>query len=69
MAIYLTKDGDTLDYICWKFYGKEAGAVEYVLEANAGLSAFGPIYEAGMTIDLPDLPPAEDTETTLSLWD
>lgn len=38
MAKYLTKDDDMLDAICAKHYGRTAGAVEAVLEANPGLA-------------------------------
>ncbi len=55
MAKYLTKNGDTLDYICWKHYGQQSGAVEQVLEANPGLADAGTILTAGTVIELPDL--------------
>ncbi len=68
MARYMTRDGDTLDRICWRHYGRQADAVEAVLEANRGLSARGPVLAAGLVIDLPDLaePAAEET---VRLWD
>jgi phage tail protein X len=28
--------GDTVDAICWRYYGRTAGTVEAVLEANTG---------------------------------
>lgn len=66
--VYICRDGDTLDWICWKRYGRQAGAVEAVLEANAGLGDRGPVYSAGFKIVLPDLPAAA-TETVIRLWD
>ena len=39
---YRTKEGDMLDWICWKHYGQESGTVELVLTANPGLAANGP---------------------------
>ena len=66
---YRTRDGDSLDAVCWKHYGRQAGAVEAVLEANPGLSEVSPILPAGFVIGLPDLPqPAREIET-ISLWD
>lgn len=68
MARYLTKNGDTLDYICWKHYGQQSGAVEQVLEANPGLADAGTILTAGTVIELPDLT-VTTKSNTISLWD
>jgi len=68
-AVYRTQEGDTLDRICWKFYGKQSGAVEHVLEANHGLAGKGPIFEAGIALILPDLPQDLEPDTAFSLWD
>ena len=68
MTIYRTSDGDTLDWICWKYYGRSSGAVEAVLEANSGLAARGPVYDAGLNIKLPDLPTAPQRQL-IRLWD
>lgn len=67
MATYVTRDGDMLDWICWRHYGRSAAAVEAVLEANPGLADLGPVYAAGLTITLPDPPPAAEVET-VRLW-
>ena len=69
MAKYLTKSGDTLDWICWRHYGNSLpGATEAVLAANYGLADKGPVFAAGIEIELPDL---QDTTETASvrLWD
>lgn len=68
MTIYRTKDGDTLDYICWKFYDQQSGAVEAVLEANPNLSELGPVYSAGLRITLPKLE-AKNKAVEVRLWD
>ncbi len=68
MQQYLTRDGDTLDWICRKQYGREAGAVEAVLEANPGLAALGPVYDAGVRVELPSLPEAP-AQSAVRLWD
>lgn len=52
---YITQDGDTVDYICFKIYGRTDGTVETVLSANPGLAALGAVLDAGVTIQLPDL--------------
>lgn len=64
---YTTKDGDMLDDICWRHYGRsDAGPA--VLEANRGLADLGPVYAAGIVILLPDLPETSTT-ATIKLWD
>jgi len=68
MQTYRTRDGDMLDWICFKYYGRTAGAVEAVLEANAGLADLGPVYAAGVLIALPALADTR-TETVVRLWD
>lgn len=68
MASYTTKQGDTLDWICWKHYGRQSGAVEAVLEANPGLAGAGTVLAAGKVIVLPDLP-SPGVRDTVKLWD
>lgn len=66
MITYITKDGDVLDAICFKYYGTTNGAVEKVLESNRHLSELGSIFNANVKIVLPDLP-KEETES-VKLW-
>ena len=42
MTTYRTSEGDIIDAVCRRHYGREAGAVEAVLEANPGLADLGP---------------------------
>jgi phage tail protein X len=65
---YRSKDGDMVDAICWRYYGRTAGAVEAVLDANPGLADRGPVLDAGVVIELPDLPEPEPDQG-VSLWD
>ena len=68
IAVYTTRDGDMLDWICWRHYGRTDGTVEAVLEANPGLADLGPVLPLGTEVLLPDLP--DPTETPLvRLWD
>lgn len=64
----LSMAGDTVDEICWREYGRTAGTVEAVLNANPGLAAVGLLLPAGITIHLPEFAPATVAETT-RLWD
>lgn len=67
---YLTRQGDILDDVVFRFYGDtERRIVETVLEANRGLADHGPILPAGLTITLPDRNPEPPAETLTRLWD
>jgi phage tail protein X len=69
MTIYTTRDGDTADYIAFKFYGSLAGqAVEQLLEANPGLADYGPILPGGLQVNLPKLAAASKVKG-VALWD
>lgn len=57
--VYLSKEGDTAAYICWKVYGKTEGVVEQLLNANHGLAALGPILPIGTEVKLPEVTPPE----------
>lgn len=58
-----------IDDVCRRFYGRDAGAVEAVLEANPGLAEQGPVLPAGTEVHLPDLPRPLETIETVDLWD
>ena len=60
--------GDTLDALCVRYYGRTEGVVEAVLQANPGLSELGVILPHGTAIDLPDVETSPTVET-LNLWD
>lgn len=69
-STYITKDGETLDYICWKVYGRTEGVLEQVLDNNSGLASLGPIYSAGTKIELPLVAELEETapKSVSILW-
>lgn len=64
----ITHQGETLDALCHRHYGRTAGVVEAVLQANRGLAELGPILPHGTAVELPDLPPPP-TATLIQLWD
>ena len=66
-ATYRTIEGDVLDAICFRHYGRQAGAVEAVLQANPGLAEYGPVLPADVTIELPELT-TEEPADTVRLW-
>lgn len=53
--IHITKDGETVDFICWLIYGQNEGIVEQVLEANPHLSGQPAVLNAGIKINLPTI--------------
>lgn len=69
MTQYITSQGDTADYIAWKFYGNQnPGTVETLIDANKGLSDYGPELPGGLIITLPEIVvPA--TTPGVRLWD
>ncbi|HEY2452309.1 MAG TPA: tail protein X [Scandinavium sp.] len=60
--------GDTLDALCVRYYGRTESVVEAVLQANPGLSELGVILPHGTAIDLPDVDTSPTAES-LNLWD
>ncbi|MCM0751497.1 hypothetical protein DEA98_09830 [Brucella pseudogrignonensis] len=51
--VYITIDGDVVDAIAYKYYGKHGKNTEALLEANPDLFAYGPVLPAGLRIVLP----------------
>ncbi|PWC81242.1 tail protein X [Azospirillum sp. TSH64] len=68
MATYRTSDGDEVDWICWRHYGRTAGTVEAVLAANPDLADHGPKLPGGLLIELPELAEPE-RQRLIRLWD
>ena len=62
----LTRDGDMLDDIVWRHYGRH-DVVPAVLEANQDLSLQGPVLPAGMILVLPDIHAPADAPV-IRLW-
>lgn len=53
MTTYISKDGDQIDDIAYRYYNGLPGAYEAVLKANRGLSALPHPLKAGVKIHLP----------------
>jgi phage tail protein X len=67
MNSYTTKQGETVDQVCQRHYGKTAGVTEEVLRVNQGLAAKGAILPMGTVIKLPRMP-ATKTIKLQPLW-
>lgn len=64
-----TLQNDTVDALCWRHYGRTAGVVEAVLDANPGLADHGPQLPTGLLVTLPDLQTPAPTRAMVNLWD
>ena len=69
MATVITNQGDTVDAICWRYYGRTAGVTEAVLDANPGLADLGPVIPHGTAVTLPDAAPQAEQRQVVNLWD
>lgn len=61
--------GDTVDLVVYRHYGKTRGLVEPVLDANPGLAGLGAILPLGTVLTLPVEEPEQDTTKFVRLWD
>ena len=69
MQQYRTRDNETLDLICYNYYGTSQSYVENTLVANLGLADYGPILPGGVIINMPDITEVDTTNTTINIWD
>lgn len=60
--------GDTVDALCWRHYGRTQGVTEQVLQSNPGLAEHGPFLPHGLQVELPDIA-TTTTVQTVQLWD
>jgi phage tail protein X len=63
------QQGDTVDAICWRIYGRTASVTEAVLVANPGLADLGPVLPHGTLVTLPDTAPQAQALQMVNLWD
>jgi len=69
MIRYVTRQGDVLDLVCYRHYGRRSGVVERVLDHNRDLAGLGPILPIGTVIILPTIPLEATPAATIKLWD
>lgn len=65
----ISLQGDTVDLVCWRVYGRTHGAVEAVFAANPGLADYGVVLPLGTVIEMPELAHASSTKPLLQLFD
>lgn len=63
-----TNQNDTVDALCWRFYGRTAGVTEAVLKANPGLADHGPILPLGLVVNMPEAQPTAPQRQMVQLW-
>ncbi|CAG9221247.1 tail protein X [Burkholderia glumae] len=63
------RQGETIDAMCWRHYGRTDGTVEAVLEANANLADRGIVLPLGTEVDMPDIETVDVTAPLLQLFD
>ncbi|CAB5653322.1 Phage Tail Protein X [Pseudomonas putida] len=64
-----TQQNDTVDALCWRHYGRTAGVVEAVLDANPGLADRGAVLQAGVLVNLPEIHTSAPERQMVNLWE
>ncbi|MDR3429027.1 tail protein X [Silvimonas sp.] len=64
-----THQHDTVDALCWRYYGVTAGMIEKVLAANLHLCEVGVTLPAGLLVEMPDISSAPPVLNLVNLWD
>lgn len=67
MRTLIAQEGDTLDRLIYRYYGKTAGLVEQALEINPQLATM-PILPMGQIVKMPDQTASVVATDTLQLW-
>jgi phage tail protein X len=63
------QQGDTIDALCWRHYGRTRGLVEVVLEMNPGIADNGPVLPHGLVVEMPEPPNDQPNTPLVNLWD
>lgn len=64
----IARQGDTLDLICRRHYGRTRRVTEQALDSNPGLADQGPILHPGQAVIL-TAPKTPDVRPQIHLWD
>jgi phage tail protein X len=67
MTIYTTVDGDVLDLIAHRHYGRTNGVLERVLARNRHLENYDAILPNGVRIMLPVIPNPKNNQK-IKIW-
>ncbi|MBE0404599.1 tail protein X [Halomonas citrativorans] len=69
MTLVHAEQHDTLDAICYRFYGTTRGVTEQVLAANPWLAELGPVLPHGTPVTMPLISQTTQRAPTVQLWD
>lgn len=67
MRTVQTIQGDTVDLICQRYFGKTGGVTEQVMALNPHLSHYSVVLPAFVDITLPDTP-NRNQKQVIQLW-
>ena len=65
---YISRDGETIDWISWRYYGSELNTVA-ILEFNPDLAQSDAILKAGTIVLLPEIYIPPKKIDVVRLWD
>jgi len=68
-SVYVTIDGDMVDQIAHRVFGRHGRNTEAVYDINPGLAALGPVLQAGIVIKLPSVQQEVTPRQFRKLWD
>ena len=66
---YRSRQGETLDLICYRHYGTSHLTTEIVMQANPELAEQGLIIVENTLLELPQITNTTPINNTLQLWD
>ena len=64
-----SQQGDTVDLLVYRHFGRTRGLVEVVLELNPGLADLGPVLPLGTVVELPTAQADQTSKKLIQLWD
>lgn len=64
-----SQQGDSVDQLVYRHFGRTRGLVEATLELNPGLADLGPVLPLGTTVELPAAPADQPAKQLLQLFD
>lgn len=68
MNTVIAQQNDTIDAICYRYYGYTARAVEAVYDANPGLCELSTMLPIGTPVKMPVIN-EKRTAATIQLWE
>lgn len=67
-TIIYAAQGDTIDLICWRHYGRTEGVTEQIVAQNRHLASADPVLDIGTRVALPEVV-IQPIKSTKNLWE